>query len=54
MGLVLAFVGFFYRDLPRRGGIAAALAIGGLMALLVLQILGGNVGGRFELEGLVR
>lgn len=52
MGLVLAFVGFFYRDLPRRGGIAAALAIGGLIALLVLQILGGNVGGRFEVQGL--
>ena len=52
MGLVLAFVGFFYRDLPRRGGVAAALAIGGLIALLVLQILGGNVSGRFEVQGL--
>ena len=52
MALVLAFVGFFYRDLPRRGGIAAALAIGGLIALLVLQILGGNVSGRFEVQGL--
>ena len=52
MGLVLAFACFFYRDLPRRGGVAAALAIGGLIALLVLQILGGNVSGRFEVQGL--
>ena len=52
MALVLAFVGFFYRDLPRRGGVAAALAIGGLIALLVLQILGGNVSGRFDVQGL--
>ena len=52
MGLVLAFVCFFYRDLPRRGGVAAALAIGGFIALLVLQILGGNVSGRFEVQGL--
>lgn len=52
MGLVLAFACFFYRDLPRRGGVAAALAIGGFIALLVLQILGGNVSGRFEVQGL--
>ena len=32
--------------------IAAALVIGGLIALLVLQILGGNVSGRFEVQGL--
>ena len=43
MALVVAFVGFFYRDLQRRGGIAAALVIGGLTALVLLQILGGNV-----------
>ena len=52
MALVFAFVGFFYRDLPRRGGIAAALVIGGLIALLLLQILGGNVSGRFDAQGL--
>jgi O-antigen ligase len=52
MALVVAFVGYFYRDLPRRFGVAAALAIGGLIALLVLQILGGNVSGRFDTQGL--
>jgi O-antigen ligase len=52
MALVIAFVGFFYRDLPRRFGVAAALVIGGFIALLVLQILGGNVSGRFDVQGL--
>jgi O-antigen ligase len=52
MALVVAFTVFFYRDLPRRGGIAAALAIGGLFALIFLQILGGNVSGRFDVQGL--
>jgi O-antigen ligase len=52
MALIVAFVGFFYRDLPRRGGVAAALVIGGLIALIFLQVLGGNVSGRFDVEGL--
>jgi O-antigen ligase len=52
MALVVAFTVFFYRDLPRRGGVAAALAIGGLFALIFLQILGGNVSGRFDVQGL--
>lgn len=52
MALVIAFATFFRRDLPRRGGIAVTLMIGGLVAILFLQILGGNVGGRFEIQGL--
>lgn len=52
MALVVAFTVFFYRDLPRRGGVVAALAFGGLIALLLLQILGGNVSGRFDVQGL--
>ena len=52
MALIIAFVGFFYRDLPRRGGAAAALVIGGLIALVFLQVLGGNVSGRFDVQGL--
>ena len=53
MAFVFAFVGFFYRDLRRRGWIAAALVIGGLTALVFLEILGGNVVDRFEVEGFV-
>ena len=53
MALVVAFAGFFYRDLRRRGWVAAALVIGGLTALVFLEILGGNVIQRFEEEGFV-
>ena len=52
MALVVAFAGFFYRDLPRRGGVVTALVVGGLIALVFLQILGGNVSGRFNVQGL--
>lgn len=52
IALIVAFAAFFHRDLPRRGGIAAVLAVGGLFALILLQILGGNVSGRFEVQGL--
>jgi len=52
IAMIVAFAAFFHRDLPRRGGIAAALAIGGLIALVLLQVLGGNVSGRFDVQGL--
>jgi O-antigen ligase len=52
MALVIAFAAYFHRDLPRRGGLVATLGIGGLVALLFLQFLGGNVVGRFNLQGL--
>ena len=53
MVLAVAFAGFFYRDLRRRGWVAAALVIGGLTALVFLEILAGNVIQRFEEEGFV-
>ena len=53
MALVLAFLGFFYRDFLRRRWVGAALLIGGLTALLFLEILGGNIIDRFEMEGFV-
>jgi O-antigen ligase len=43
MALVVAFAGFFYRDLRRRRWITAALLIGGLVALALLETLGSNV-----------
>jgi O-antigen ligase len=52
MALVFAIVGFFYRDLQRRGWVAAALVIGGLTALVLLLILGGNFFDRIEMQGL--
>lgn len=52
VALVVAFGAYFYRDLPRRGGVVVALAIGGLIALIVLEMLGGRVSGRFDVQGL--
>ncbi len=51
--LVLTFVLYFYRDLPRKGGVLVLVAIGAAVALILLQIMGSGVGGRFELQGLV-
>ena len=52
LALVVAFTCFFYRNLPRRGGIAAVLVIGSLFALIFLLVFGGNVSGRFAAQGL--
>ncbi|WP_177243080.1 O-antigen ligase family protein [Bradyrhizobium sp. Gha] len=52
-GQVLAFTLYFWRDLPRKVGPAAALVLGGLIALIVLQTLGGSTGSRFNEHGLV-
>jgi O-antigen ligase len=52
-GQVLAFTLFFWRDLPRRVGPVAALVLGGFVALIVLQLLGGSAGNRFNEHGLV-
>jgi O-antigen ligase len=52
MASIVAFLGFFHRDLPRHGGIAAALVIGVFIALIFVQVLGGNVSGRFDVQGL--
>lgn len=53
IGQVLAFTLYFWRNLPRRGGPVAALILGGLIALIVLQVFGGSAGNRFNEHGLV-
>ena len=50
--LVMAFGFYFRRDLSSRGTLMAAIGAGGLIALVVLQVLGGNVSGRFDIQGL--
>lgn len=52
MTLVVAFTAFFHRDLATPGAIAATLAVSGGIALFILQALGGNVSGRFDMQGL--
>jgi O-antigen ligase len=52
VGLVIAFTGFRWRDLSRRGGLMLALLIGAAVAVALLQIFGGSVGARFEESGL--
>jgi O-antigen ligase len=52
MVLVVSFLIYFRRDLPRGKGLVAALAAAVVTALLVLQILGGNIGERIDLQGL--
>lgn len=50
--IVISFVVFFRRDLPRGKSVFLALMGAGLAALFVLQILGGNIGHRFDVQGL--
>jgi O-antigen ligase len=52
LALILAFIAFFWRDLPRRSGLVAALAGGGAVALILLQLIGGGVNARFNNQGL--
>jgi len=52
LALVVAFVMFFRRDLPRRTGLLTAFAGAGVVALLVLQLMGGTVNSRFDAQGL--
>jgi hypothetical protein len=49
---VLAFVLYFGRDLPRGKGLVVAFLGAGVVALVLLQFLGGNVGARIDAGGL--
>lgn len=50
--MVIAFMIFFARDLPRGAGFLGAAAGSAGIALLLLQVLGGNVGYRIDQLGL--
>jgi O-antigen ligase len=50
--MVVAFVVFFYRDMPRVVSLLFALVGAGIVALVLLQFLGGNVEARIDAEGL--
>jgi O-antigen ligase len=52
LALIVAFTGFFRRDLPRWTGLVTALAGGGAVALILLQLMGGGVNARFDTQGL--
>ncbi len=51
LALMVAFIAFFRRDLPRWTALATALAGSGAAALILLQIMGGGVNARFDLQG---
>ncbi len=50
--LMMTFLIYFGRDIPRGAGFIAALAGCLVVSLLMLQILGGNVGYRIDVHGL--
>lgn len=50
--MITAFIIFFRRDLPRGKGLLIAIAGGGMIAMILLQVMGGNVGYRFDVGGL--
>ena len=51
LALIVAFVAFFRRDLPQRSGLVTALAGGGAVALILLQLMGASINARFDIQG---
>lgn len=52
LALMVLFIVYFRRDLPPRSGIWIAVGASGLVALALLQFLGGAVSNRFDVQGL--
>jgi O-antigen ligase len=50
--LVIAVTTFFYRDLRRRSTVFAVVAVGAVVALVLLQVMGSMVSGRLLAQGL--
>lgn len=53
LAMIASFTLFFRKDLPLRTGIGISLASGVVVALGLLQLLGGQVSSRFDSQGLV-
>src|SRR5882757_1446209 len=52
LAAIAAVTIFFRQRMPRRYGLILALGLGSLVALALLQLLGGGVGARFSTQGL--
>lgn len=52
LALMLTFIVFFRRHLSRLSGIVGALAIGGAVAVPLVQVMGAGVNARFAAQGL--
>jgi O-antigen ligase len=50
--MVVTFMAYFWRDMPRGRGFLTVLAVCVAASLLLLQVFGGNVGSRIDLQGL--
>jgi O-antigen ligase len=52
-GMIVAFVLFFRRDLPRGRGLIIPIVAATVVSLILLEVLGGNIGQRFDAHGAV-
>ena len=48
---IVAFIAFFWRDLPGRAGLLMALSGAAAIVLLLLQLMGGSINQSFNLQG---
>ncbi|WFU39461.1 O-antigen ligase family protein [Bradyrhizobium sp. CB82] len=53
LAMIVSFTAFLRKDLPQRTGIWISLGSGVVVALGLLQLLGGRVSSRFDSQGLV-
>ena len=51
LAMVVGFVLFFRRQLPRRAALLTAVAGGGAMVFLLLEVMGAGVNARFDTQG---
>lgn len=52
VGLIVAFLGFFYRSFPSRRSVVVAGAVAAIAAGVLMQFLGGGVAERVSIEGV--